>query len=264
MKRTYLSHDAFRAEDIRFALGVDRSGKSSVQLTHGPNCAEVAMLSPPAITMWPRVTGDGNFGTMWGPTDVTKAKYTLDLGDQDINGEANVHFETFMATLTAIDDKLLDFVFSNQLKLLGRKNLSRDEVKMLQIRSICPKYDKNTGNHTGNTLNLSTSKYAWDGIGGKYARKIAVCDCNGLVLPNGVVEPGDVIAVTMYANQVYTGVGGDKFGIHWGFEDVCVVCQRAKLEVKTHVPVFSGHHFAFAAPYADFSDPVLDELQAAA
>lgn len=36
----------------------------------------------------------------------------------------------------------------------------------------------------------------------------------GKVLPSsGTVAPGDVVAVTMFANQVYTGVGGDKFGI---------------------------------------------------
>jgi hypothetical protein len=33
----------------------------------------------------------------------------------------------------------------------------------------------------------------------------------GKVLPNGLVHPGVVVAATMYANQVYNGVGGDKF-----------------------------------------------------
>eukprot|EP00961_Rhodomonas_salina_P085362 1146446-Rhodomonas_salina.1 len=68
--------------------------------------------------------------------------------------------------MSAIDDKLLDFVFQNQLKVLGRKNLSKEEVKMLQIRSVRPKYDKMTGTLNGHTINLTTSKYAWDGMGG--------------------------------------------------------------------------------------------------
>ena len=33
-------------------------------------------------------------------------------------------------------------------------------------------------------------------------------------------------------------VGGDKFGIHWSFQDVSVVCQRANLEQKTEVSAF--------------------------
>ena len=54
-----------------------------------------------------------------------------------------------------------------------------------------------------------------------------------------------------YANQVYTGVGGDKFGIHWSFEDVSVVCQRSKLEVRTSVPVFATAKYEFASTYDD-------------
>ena len=44
-------------------------------------------------------------------------------------------------------------------------------------------------------------------------------------------------------------VGGDKFGIHWGFEDVQVIAQRAKLEYKTEVPAFSTTQYPFAAAY---------------
>eukprot|EP00966_Prymnesium_polylepis_P180807 4187660-Prymnesium_polylepis.2 len=82
MTRTFMRAADMRADDMRFALGVDRAGKATVVLTRGPNCAEVAMVTPPAVTMWPRVTGDGNFGTMWGPTDITKATFTQDLTDQ--------------------------------------------------------------------------------------------------------------------------------------------------------------------------------------
>ena len=62
---------------------------------------------------------------------------------------------------------------------LSRKNLTRDEVKMLQIRSVRPKYDKHSGALNGHNINLSTPKYAWDGMGGKYARYITVCDHKG-------------------------------------------------------------------------------------
>ena len=238
-------------KQIAFTLGTDRSGKVTVNMTYQPAGGDVAMVTAPAITMWPRCSGDGNFGTMWGPTDVTKAKFTLDLGDTPINEQPNTDFEEFKAKMETIDERLLDFVTENQLKILGRKNLSKDEVKMLQIRSVRPKYDKHTGQLNGHNINLSTPKFAWDGMGGKYARAITVCDHKGITVPMGQVTPGDVVAATIYANQVYTGVGGDKFGIHWSFQDVSVVCQRANLEQKKEVTAFMETDWAFSKPYVD-------------
>ena len=192
---------------------------------------------------------------MWGPNDITKAKFSLDLTDQEINGESNPSYEDWAYVLEQIDDKLLDFVQHNQLKILGRKNLSRDEIKMLQIRTVRPKYDKMTGQHMGYSVQMTSAKYVWDGMGGKVARKINICDYQGNVLKDGQVAPGDVVAATMYANQVYTGVGGDKFGIHWGVEDVAVVCQRSKMAQRVMIDEFStvsGYPFAqeYTAPMA--------------
>ena len=250
MKHFY-KHQELNPNEIAFTLGTDRNGKTTVSMVYQPAGAAVSMVSAPAVTLWPRVSGDGNFGTMFGPTDVTKAKYTLDLNDTHINDQPNAEFKQFMEKLEQIDDKLLDFVTEHQLKILGRKNLNRDEVKMLQIRTIRTKYDKQTGVLNGHVMNLSTSKFAWDGMGGKYARQITVCDHKGQTIPHGQVAPGDIVAATIYANQVYTGVGGDKFGIHWSFADVSVVCQRANLEQKTEVAAFQNADWAFAKPYVD-------------
>ena len=238
---------------VNFSLGQDRNGKTTVIMTLTPNNTEVALVSAPAITMWPRCTGDGNFGTMWGPSDLMKAKFTLDLTDQPINEQPNEQFTMFAAFMDAIDDRLLEFVTANQLRILGRKNLCKEEVKMLQIRSVRPKYDKVSGALNGYVINLSCPKYASDGMGGKYARTIAVCDYKGVTVPNGQVAPGDVVAATMFANQVYTGVGGDKFGIHWQFEDVSVICQRAHLQQKAEVNAFMEQDWEFARPYVDQS-----------
>ena len=213
------------------------------------NGADVSLVTPACVTNWPRVTGDGNFGTMWGPSDISKAKFSLDLTDGTINGIDNNSFDKFKQKLEQIDEKLLDFVHNNQLKVLGRKNLSREEVKMLQIRSVRAKYDKMSGSLMGFAVQLSTSKYAFDGMGGKYPRVVNICDDKGVVVPNGNVSPGDVVAATCFANQVYTGVGGDKFGIHWSFEDVSVVCQRQKLDVKNTVPIFGKETYDFAHTY---------------
>ena len=125
---------------------------------------------------------------------------------------------------------------------------------MLQIRSVRPKYDKNTGNMNGHSLNLSTAKYAWDGMGGKFERRINICDLNGKVIKNGIVGPGDVVCATTYVNQIYTGVGGDKFGIHWSFEDVQVVCQRSMLDQKTEVMAFGKSEHPAAQEYTDYTE----------
>lgn len=250
MVKNYIHYNKLKHDDIRFALGTDRSNKTTIAMMIGANCEDVALITPACVTNWPRVTGDGNYGTLWGPADPMKAKFSLDLTDAPIlNDEQNKNFDEMAHLMDAIDDKLLDFVMQNQLRILGRKNLGREELKMLQIRTIRPKYDKITGALIGRALQATTSKYMWDGMGGKTERTINVCDKNGAVVAGGNVAPGDVVAATLYCNQVYTGVGGDKFGIHWSMEDVSVVAQRAKLNVKKDVPKFGEVQYSFASEY---------------
>ena len=103
----------------------------------------------------------------------------------------------------------------------------------------------------GHAVQLSVAKWGWDGMGGKRERKITVCDHTGRAVPNGVVKPGDVVAATTFVNQIYTGVGGDKFGIHWAFQDISVVCQHAAMDEKTEVQAFMDADWAFSKPYVD-------------
>lgn len=246
-RRSFAPIEELKPEEIRFATGTDRQNRTTIQMMYGPSCVDVAFLTPAAVTNWPRVTGDGNFGTMWGPEDIKKAKFSLDLTDTPINGVENESFAMLKTKLEAIDDKLLDFVHQNQLSILGRKNLSREELRVLQIKSVRPKYDKNSGALVGYSMQMSTPKFVFDGMGGKTPRAINICDKDGVVIQNGDVLPGDVVAVTAFANQVY--VIGDKFGIHWSFEEIAVVCQRVHLEVKTEVPVFATMRYDFAREY---------------
>ena len=150
--KKFVNYQEMKANEINFALGTDRQGKATIQMFFGDTAADVALISPACVTNWPRVTGDGNFGTMWGPTDIQKAKFTLDLTDAYINETENAMFTNFADKLTEIDERLLDFVQANQLKILGRKNLSREECKMLQIRTVRPKYDKVTGALAGHSV----------------------------------------------------------------------------------------------------------------
>ena len=251
-RRTYVPFTQLEVNEIRFTLN-DRGGKTVITMTMGAANAEVAMRSPSAVTMYPRVNGDGNFGTLYGPTDQSQTQYLLDLSSNDINGHNNMEYHTFRQTIDNIDDKLLDFVYQNQQRILGRRNLSKDEIKMLQIRSVRTKYDTG-GEVIGTSMQLKARKYVADGMGGKTTNVIAVADHCGQVVPNGQVRPGDVVAATMYANCIYTGVGGDKFGIQWAFEDVCVICQRQKLDVKTEVAAFKGLRHHCSAAYVDYSN----------
>ncbi len=258
-RKSFVPLDELKPDELKFTLTTDRHGKQAVHMGSA-DYRDIAFVSPACVTHWPRCTGDGNFGTMWGPSDISKAKFSLDLTDAPINGDTNTGFTLMANTVDAIDDKLLDFVYNNQLKILGRKNLSRDECKMLQIRTVRAKYDKVSGALTGHSVQLSTPKFTWDGMGGKYARVVNVCDHTGQVITSGTVSPGDVVAATVHAAQVYTGVGGDKFGIQWSFEDVSVICQRSKLEVKSQVSAFANANYDFATTYDDsssFSDPIL-------
>lgn len=258
----YIPYSSFNTSNVSFTLGPDRNGKPQIHAMYEGGTG-IAMVTPPCVTNWPRVSGDGNFGTLFGPADPLKAKFTLDITDAAINGTENGAYTVFNSVLETIDEQLLAFVYANQLRILGRKNLGRDELKMLQIPSSRPKYDKVSGASLGKNMNLSVQKYAGDGMGGKAQRTITVCDKDGKTITSGVVCPGDVVAATIYINQVYSGVGGDKFGIHWAFEDVQVICQRTSMSCKTDVPAFQALSYDFAQPYIEppsmqsqFSEPM--------
>ena len=248
MPRHYMNLANVDPQQLHFAVGQNRQGNTQVTCSYGPEVGELSFVTPPCITMWPRCTGDGNYGTMFGPSDASKAKYTLDLTDAPLAEGPNEQWALLAQTLEKIDDRLLDFVAENQVRLLGRKNLSRDELKMLQIRSVKPKYDKMSGQLNGHSLQLALSKYTWDGMGGKYARDVTVCDCTGAVLAGAQVAPGDFVAATAFVNSVYTGVGGDKFGISWGFGEVAVVAQRAQIEMQSSVSAFANNEWC-GKPY---------------
>ncbi len=250
-RRTFPPLSQFDQMEVRAVLGVDRKGGSTISMGYGNEMRSVAVVTPAAVTHWPRCNGEGNYGTTWGPSDPTKAKFSLDLSDTPFGADEtiNPHFQGLADTLTAIDDKVLAFVYSNQLKILGRKSLALEEVKMLQIRTVRPRYNKDTGALIGHSVNLSSPCFQWDGMGGKYKAKINVCDYKGDSLSEGVVSPGDIVAVTMYAKQVYTGVGGDKFGIQWAFEDVSIICQRCKVTGPVMQSAFSSQTYDFAQEY---------------
>lgn len=267
-KREYKPLSAINVDNVRFAIHGEYNGKPNIQMyvMQNERSAPLAFVMPACVTHWPRCTGNGNIGTKFGPFDPLKAKFTLDLTDDKVCGEPNAGFAQLKEFVDSIDDKLLELVFHNQEKCLsGRRNLSRQECAILQNRSIKPKYDNITGSITAYSMSLGKLKYHKNTSTGEHHEfTVNICDHSGAVLKDACVKQGDVVSATAYVFNVYTGVG-DKFGISWGFEDVCVVRQGAASASQSHVAAFALTQYPFASDYvtaSTHSEPAYIEPEA--
>ena len=218
---SYLNLTDFDSDLINVTTIHGRNGKENLYLSYGPNHKQISFITPVCETRYPRVNGDGNLNTAYGPTDPKKINFTLDLHEADDTSS----YQRFMEVLDMIDDCLLKYVFKNQAKILGRRNLSLDEIKMLQIRSAKTKIDKWNGEAMSPAVHLTTKKFYRDQCWNERERTITLWDAKGNKLDSGNVLPGDLVSASIQADNVYSGVGGDKFGVHWTFNDVCIVCQ---------------------------------------
>ena len=243
--KDYKTPTQINVDDVTFELTLDRRGAYMVSVYMGKNYKDVAILTPACVTQWPRCTGDGNFGTNFGPTDEKKTKFTLDLTSLPIADQDNTNWDAFAKLLTALDDKLLEFCHANSQKLF-KKSLTKEMISMLQIRTV---RDKNAGGNKCKSVELKRAKYSYDALGFQAKNEITICDATGNKVGAGEVRSGDVVSATMYIGSVYTGVGGDKFGIQWSFDAVSVVCQREKLERKPFVSAFANQQYTFVSEF---------------
>jgi hypothetical protein len=225
--------------------------KERICIGHGPTMKSIAFVTPPAVTNFPRLTADGDWGTTYGPTDTDKIRFSVDINEWDpehsMAKEYGEAVSAYISIMEAIDALLLNFMFGNQLKWLNRKNLSKAEVQMLQVPSVKVPLDKEFGTERQKRVELKTRKYFFHN-GAKKTRIINICDHQGKVVPSGEaeVQSGDVVCATMHLGTVYNGVAGDKFGCCWEVEDVQVVCQQKHIAPKESIPAFSsnlGDHF---------------------
>jgi hypothetical protein len=221
--------------------------RERICITYGPTMRSLAFVTPVAITNYPRLTGDGDYkpGSQYGPQDPKKARFGLDLNQwEEGTAPHEGAFEAvdkYMRVIEAVDSALLDFMFGNQLKWLGRKNLSKEEVRMLQIPSIKSPIDKDSGAEKPHAVKLQSNKFYFDQVGNERERKINVCDHSGKIVPDGTAMPGDAVCCTSHLGSVYNGVGGDKFGISWQLEDVQIVCQAEHLKPRQYLPIFQSN-----------------------
>jgi hypothetical protein len=251
---TYIHYKTFDINQLHIVAKI-HNNKERISMYYGPKMQSLSFLTPPALTWFPRVTGQGDFGSPYGPDSVEKARFTLDMNNYDESHPMAPEFQKetkmFLQMVEAIDNALLDFMFGNQLKWLGRKNLSREEVKLFQILSVKTPINKDTGMEREKRLEMKRRMFI-----NNQEQKINICDMNGKVVPNGEVHGGDIVCATMHVGSIYNGVGGDKFGISWELEDVQVVCQVQHQKQKENVNVFQNnisssmaHEYTTASTY---------------
>ena len=236
---SYLNIEEFKPDDVH--VYVKNNGtKDRIMVTYGPALRSLAFVTPPSKTNYPRVTGDGDYreGSQYGPQTPDKANFVVDINGSCAEDEAIDKF--FTNIIKPVDQKVLDFMHANQLRFLGRKNLSKEELGMLHIKSVKHNFNKDSGTPLPPRMDLKCKKFYLDQVGAKREREVSVCDCDGQVVEGGVVNSGDVVSCTMHLGDVYYGVGGDKFGISWQLEDVAVLCQDRHKKQKTHVSAFDS------------------------
>ena len=245
---SYLNANEFKPEEVH--VHVKSNGtKERILVTYGPAMRSLSFVTPPSKTNYPRVTGDGDYreGSQYGPQTPDKANYVVDVNGSCEENEAIDEF--FTKVVKPIDEKVLDFIHANQLRFLNRKNLKKDELGMLQIKSVKHGFNRDTGNPLPPRMDLKCRKFYTDQVGNKREREVSVCDCNGQVVEKGEVNPGDIVACTMHLGEVYYGVGGDKFGISWQLEDVAVLCQEQHKKNKVNVPALESVAYAHKHDY---------------
>lgn len=199
--------------------------RTMVKLTYGPSRRALAFVTPPCVVDWPKLSGDGNFGSTYGPADVDKAQYTVGLTDKALPDGAHM-MQLYFSALQAIDEILVTFVHAHQKDLLNSRGLSREEVKGKLSPTVKPKYDGDVLAYSRH--NLSTRKFTWSGD----ERKIQIVDTRRqpLDLEAGPIAHEDICAVATQLDCVYTGLMGSMYGTKWN------VCEVMLLKRAEHKP----------------------------
>ena len=217
---------------------------------------QLRFISPAARTNWPKLGKDADIGTNYGPPpdERHKAKFQVDLTDiAAFDGANTAEFEAFAKKLDSVDDALLDFMCQNQSRFLKRTGLNKENVAMLQNRSIKTKMDED-GQPTHRSFVLRTPLMQFNTAGLLAETPMCICNHAGRVV-NTEVHPGDVVSVLAYVRGVY--VLGDKFGLQWGFEAVSLIARGPPLPPPTEFKAFE------AQPAYSYAEEIISEPKAA-
>ena len=233
---SYIELDAFDPSQIRCEVVHSKNSKPgekpklNVRLTYGPARRAIAFVTPPCVVDWPKLDGDGNFGSKYGPDSAEKASYTVGLSDKPVDGEQTM--AKYFDALRAIDSILVEFAYFNQKELLGTRDMSRDEVRGKLNPTVKPKYDEDV--LVCHRQNLSTRKYTWTGE----ARTLRIVDCSRQPL-SAPVRHEDVCMLAVQLDTVYTGLVGSMYGCKWQVNEVMLL-KRASNNFEPHDDPFGS------------------------
>ena len=195
--------------------------KPRVKISYGPSRRSLAFISPPTVVDWPRLHGDGNFGTKFGPTDVDKAQFTVALTDKPLPATGVAETGPLFDVLEAVDAALVAFVHANQKEFLSTLKLSPAEVKGKMNATVKSKFD-DTDTLAYRRVNLATRKFDWKG----QERTLRIVDAKRAPVTDDIVEHDDICMIALQLDCVYTGLMGAMFGCKWNVCEVMLV-QRA-------------------------------------
>ena len=178
---SYLNIEEFKPDDVHVYVKSNGT-RDRIMVTYGPALRSLAFVTPPSKTNYPRVTGDGDYreGSQHGPQTPDKASFVVDINGSCEEDEAIDKF--FNNVIKPIDQKVLDFFFTNQLRFLGRKNLSKEELGMLHIKSVKHNFNKDSGTPLPPRMDLKCKKFYLDQVGGKREREVPTVDSPGILV----------------------------------------------------------------------------------
>ena len=210
--------DLVNCEIVRSAKPND---KAKVKLSYGPAKRAIAFITPPFVCDWPQLSGYGNYGSKFGPTELDKAQYTVGVTNRPLDPETNKQLDMYFNALRSIDAALTDFVHANQKELLHTRDLSRDEVKGKLSATVKPKYEEDLLVY--HRQQLSARKFDFHG----QERHLKIVDAQRREYV-GEVHHEDVLMAAVQLDCVYTGLAGGLYGCKWTLLEVMHVNRAGK------------------------------------
>ena len=234
----YLNLSEFNAElincDITFTKPQKPGDKARtvVKLSYGPSRKALAFVTPACVVDWPRLEGDGNFGTKFGPTEIDKAAYTVGLTDKTLQSGENAPMKQYFEVLHAIDAKLIEFVHANQKELLNSRGLTLLEVGAKLSPAVKPRYEDDVLIY--NRQNLSTRKFGY--LGQERTLRIVDAARATVTIPVG---HEDVCLVASQLDMVFMGLMGSLYGCKYSVAEVMLL-KRAERVAQPGEDAFMG------------------------
>lgn len=219
---SFLTIDSFDAEQLHVELGTQRTAsgpKPTIKVSYGEGRRAIAFRTPPVVVEWPRLDGDGDYGTTFGPEDPSDAKFSVGLTDKAPPDGNTKDVARFFAVLKLIDERVVKLVCAEQGKLLKTAGLTELEVAAKMNKAVKPKLEDGALSH--HRVNLSVKKFAPGGA----QRVIKMRDAlrNELSGPTAV-KHGDVCMVAMQLDWAYTLSNGN-FGLKYAPIEVLMVSR---------------------------------------